>query len=203
MGGAVMTPPRMVVADTPDRGRMPYLVDDDLDFIPEVKAFLDWKAATRRAPDTLHAYCYRLWWYYRFLHQHRLDVRAAGAADLTEFLIWLCNPHREAGNVAPIHTPSSLQASTVNQILQVVAAFYRFLVRRGVVTESPVVYVDVPRGAWLTERDLLAHTRRGAEARTVPRLELQLKEPRRRPATVSEREFRTFLESIRVGRRPS
>src|SRR5438128_3481590 len=44
--------PRVVVAAVPDRGPMWYLIDQDLDFIPEVKDFLDWKTATRRAPAT-------------------------------------------------------------------------------------------------------------------------------------------------------
>ena len=55
-----MNPPKMVAADTPDRGRMWYLVDDNLDFISEVKLFLDWKAATQHAPATIKAYCSRL-----------------------------------------------------------------------------------------------------------------------------------------------
>jgi hypothetical protein len=48
--GVIMCPLRMVTAEVPDRGRLFYLVDANLDFIAEVKAFLDWKAATRRAP---------------------------------------------------------------------------------------------------------------------------------------------------------
>jgi len=31
----------MVAADVPDRGRLFYLVDDALEFVPEVKEFLD------------------------------------------------------------------------------------------------------------------------------------------------------------------
>jgi len=190
----------MVAAETSDRGRMYYLVDEALDFIPEVKHFLDWKMATRRAPATVEAYCYRLSWYYRFLAQRRLAATAVQASDLTEFVIWLCNPHRDADNVSPIHTRSPLEARTVNMILQAVSTFYHFLVRRGTLTESPVKFVEVPRGKWLTERDLLAHTRRGAA--TVQRMELKLKEPRARPKTVSDDEFATFTESIRVDDRP-
>ena len=54
----------MIAADVPDRGRMYYLVDGKDDFIPDAKEFLDWKAATNRAPGTLKAYCSRLLWYY-------------------------------------------------------------------------------------------------------------------------------------------
>ena len=89
--GEVSTIPRMVAADVPGRGRMYYLVDGGCDFIPNAKAFLDWKAATNRAPATMKAYCSRLLWYYRFLSRRNLNVLEATPADLTEFVIWLCN----------------------------------------------------------------------------------------------------------------
>jgi len=193
--------PKMVAADVPERGRIYYLVNDQYDFIPEAKAFFDWNAATNRAPATMKAYCSRLLWYYRFLWQRNLCVLDATPADLTEFVIWLCNPYRESATVSPIHQASPLTASSVNLILQVVGAFYHFLVRRGKVTESPVCYVDVPRGKWLTERDLLAHTRRGRAV--VQRMELKLKEPRRLPPTVSEQDFQTFIDSIHMGQNPN
>src|SRR5437016_3055678 len=161
----------MIAADVPDRGRMYYLIDGKYDFIPDVKEFLDWKAATNRAPATMKAYCSRLLWYYRFLAQRKLDVLEATPADLTEFVIWLCNPYRNSAAVSPIHQASPLTASSVNLILQVVGAFYDFLVRRGQISESPVRSVDIPRGKWLTERDLLAHARRGRSV--VHRMELK------------------------------
>jgi len=49
----------MVAADVPERGRIYYLVDDQYDFISEVKEFFDWNAATNRAPTTMKAYCSR------------------------------------------------------------------------------------------------------------------------------------------------
>jgi integrase/recombinase XerD len=192
---------RMIAADVPDRGRMYYLIDDNYDFISDAKEFLDWKAATNRAPATMKAYCSRLLWYYRFLAQRKLNVLDTTPADLTEFVIWLCNPYRDAATVSVIHQPSPLTAASVNLILQVTGAFYHFLVRRGKLAESPVCYVDVPRGKWLTERDLLAHTRRGRAV--VQRMELKLKEPDRLPPTVSEQDFQTFIESIHMGKNPN
>ena len=189
--------PKMVAADIPERGRIYYLIDGNYDFIPDAKEFLDWKAATNRAPATMKAYCSRLLWYYRFLWQHDLRVLEATPANLTEFVIWLCNPYRDSAAVSPIHQASPLTASSVNLILQVVGAFYRFLVRRGKISESPVCYVDVPRGKWLTERDLLAHTRRGQAV--VQRMELKLKEPSRLLPNVSEQDFQTFIDSIHMG----
>jgi integrase/recombinase XerD len=199
--GGVSEAPRMIAADVPDRGRMYYLVDDEYDFIVEAKAFLDWNAATNRAPATVKAYCSRLLWYYRFLAQRSLSVLEVTPSDLTEFVIWLCNPCRDTTTVSVIHQASSLTASSVNLILQAVGAFYHFLVRRGNLAESPVRYVDVPRGKWLTERDVLAHTRRGSAV--TQRMELKLKEPDRRPPTVSEQDFQTFIDSIHMGKNPN
>jgi integrase/recombinase XerD len=196
-----MSPPKLVEALLPDRGHMFYLVDSNLDFIPEVKDFLDWKAATKRAPATIEAYCSRLLWFYRFLDQRRLASLEATPADLTEFVIWLCNPHRNECNVAVIHTPSPLRSTSVNLILQAVGALYRFLVRRGMIKESPVRYVDVPKGKWLTERDLLAHTGKGQHS--VQRSELKLREPSRLPPTISEPDFQTFVNSIHMNEDPN
>ena len=193
--------PRMVAAEVLGRGRMYYLVDGGCDFIPDAKAFLDWKAATNRAPATMKAYCSRLLWYYRFLSRRNLNVLKATPADLTEFVIWLCNPYREVAGVSVIHQASPLTAASVNLILQAVGAFYHFLARRGQLSESPVCYVDVPRGKWLTERDLLAHTRQGRA--TFQRMELKLKEPDRLPPTVSEQDFQIFIDSIHMGKNPN
>jgi integrase/recombinase XerD len=180
---------------------MYYLVDDQYNFIAEVKEFLDWKMATKRAPATIKAYCLRLSWYYRFLGQKHLDIFQATPADLTEFVIWVCHPYRDAQTIAPISQQSPLTATSVNLILQTVGALYHFLVRRGRLTESPVIYIDVPRGKWLKEGDLLAHTRRGQA--TVQRMELKLKEPKRLPPTVSEGDFQTFVNSIHLGAKPN
>lgn len=169
--------------------------------IPEVKAFLDWKAATRRAPTTVKAYCSRLAWFYRFLHQRDLHVLTVTPADLTEFVIWLCNPHRDAGTSGVAHKPNRLQPASVNLILQAVGGLYHFLVRRGYLPESPVVYVEVPKSTWLIERDLLAHTHQGAP--TVQRMDLKLKEPGRLPPTVSEEDFQVFLKSIHIDQQPT
>jgi integrase/recombinase XerD len=195
------TLPKMVAAEIPGQDLMFYLIDENLDFIPEVKAFLDWKTATRRAPMTIKAYCSRLHWYYCFLSQKGRSATEATPADLTEFVIWLCNPYRHTNAVSPIHQASPLTATSVNLILQSVAALYQFLVRRGHLHESPVLYVDVPRGKWLKERDLLAHTRRGAAM--VQRMELKLKEPDCMPMTVAEQDFQTFVNSIGMHEDPN
>jgi hypothetical protein len=51
---------RMIAADVQDLGRMYYLIDGNYDFIPDAKEFLDWKAATNRAPATMKGYRYEV-----------------------------------------------------------------------------------------------------------------------------------------------
>lgn len=196
------TPPRIVVADTTDRGRMHYLVDQDLNFVPEVKAYLDYKAATKSAPLTLRAICFRLRWLYHFMAVRDLTVGLVEPQHLTDFALWLSNPYRDVGDESVIGAPRPLQDTTINQILRAAGPFFQFLVRRKILAQSPVVYVDVPRGHWQRERDLLAHTRRGPDAQTVRRMETLVKERRMRPKVVPERDFQTFLDSIRIGDRP-
>src|SRR5258706_7146953 len=195
----MVNPPKMVEALAPDRGRMWYLVDANLDFIPEVKLFLDWKATTRHAPATIKAYCSRLLWFYRFLAQHQLQVAEVTATYLTEFVIWLQHPLRTYPQQEPSRDAQPLSASSINLIVQEVAALYRFMERRGLIAESPVVYVDVPTGKWAVEHDLLAHTRRRFQTQ---RLEMRVKEPTRRPATISQQEFQIFVNSISAARSP-
>lgn len=189
----------MVTADTPDRGHMWYLVDANLDFVREVKLFLDWKAATRHAPATIKAYCSRLLWFYRFLAQQQLQIEEVTATHLTEFVIWLQHPGRAYPQKDSFSGAQPLSASSINLIVQEVADLYRFLVRRGLITQSPVVYVAASRGKWAIEGDLLAHTRRRFQTQ---RLEMRVKEPTCRPSTISEQEFQTFVNAISDARSP-
>jgi integrase len=167
--------------------------------ISEVKSFLDWKAATKRAPATIKAYCSRLLWFYRFLAKLQLQVEEVTATHLTEFVIWLQHPGRAYPQQAPLAGEQPLAASSMNLIVQQVADLYRFLVRRGHITQSPVAYVAASRGKWAIEADLLAHTRRSLRTQ---RLELRMQEPTRRPLTISEQEFQTFVNTISAARSP-
>jgi integrase/recombinase XerD len=200
--------PRIVKADLPGMGETHYLVDANYDFIPEVKRFLDYKRAVGRAPTTIEAYCARLRYLYQFLTQRGLSVLAAegrkqaDSSDLVAFVMWLCNPYREAGNVEVIHRESPLQASTVNMILQAVANLYQYLVRQHEIAESPVRYVDIHRSQMLKDIDLLTHTRRGKDATTARRMDLKLKTPKRLPKVVGEADFAAFVGGIHMGGRP-
>jgi len=186
--------PRLVTAVVPGQENRFYLIDQNLDFIPEVKELIDQKASTRRAPGTIRGICIQLRWYYQFLNQHKLLVLDVKPSDLSDFARWLSNPYRFGEN-----QPKQLQRSTINQILYAVANLYKFLVRRGRLTESPVVYEEVSIN-WktLADGDRLASTRRGK--RVVQRMELKLKESKPRPKTVSLDDFGQFLDRIQIGK---
>lgn len=194
-----MDVPKIVEALTPDRGHMWYLVDTNLDFVPEVKLFLDWKAATKHAPATIKAYCSRLLWLYRFLARLQIQIGEVTATHLTEFVIWLQHPGRVYPQKDPLAELQPLSPGSINLIVQAVADLYRFLVRRGFIAQSPVVYVAVSRGKWAVEGDLLAHTRHRFQTQ---RMELRMKEPTRRPSTISEQDFQTFVSAISNARSP-
>jgi len=188
--------PKLVVAVIPGQENRFYLVDQNLDFIPEVKELIDQKANTRRAPGTIRGICDRLRWYYQFLNQRQLRALDAKPSDLSDFVLWLSNPYRYGDNQSKF-----LKKSTINQILSAVASLYKFLVRRGQLTESPVLYEEVIRhGA--NDEDLLAHTRRRG-GRTVQRMELALKEAKQNSKTVSSSDFEQFVNQIQVGKSPS
>jgi Phage integrase, N-terminal SAM-like domain len=116
------------------------------------------KAATRHAPATIKAYCSRLLWFYRFLAQHQLQVAEVTAAHLTEFVIWLQHPRRAYPQKELSPDAQPLSASSINLIVQQVAALYRFLERRGFIAQSPVLH----------ERPHLFHA-----GLTLPQLSLQ------------------------------
>jgi integrase/recombinase XerD len=61
--------------------------------------------------------------------------------------------------------------------------------------------MDVPRGKWLTERDLLAHTSHGSPR--VQRAELKLKEPETIPQAIAEQDFKRFVDSIHLENEPN
>ncbi len=124
--------------------------------VREVKLFLDWKAATRHAPTTVKEYCFRLLWFYHFLAKLHLQIEEVTAAHLTEFVIWF----QHLGCPYPQKVPSTyaqpLATRTINLIVQEIAGLYRFLVRRSLIAQSPVVYIAASWGTWAIERDLLA-----------------------------------------------
>lgn len=190
--------PKIVTAVLSGQEDRFYLVDQDLEFIPEVKFLVDQKVRNRRSPNTTKALCSRLRWYYQFLAQQEIGVLDVTAPDLSDFVLWLSNPYRSGGA-----QPKLLEPSTINLILSAVSDLYKSLVRRRLITNSPVAYESVPcRGKTVVDKDLLAHTR-AHQGRTVQRMELKLKEPKSNPKTVLPADFEKFMGSIHVTINPA
>lgn len=190
--------PKLITAVIPGQEKRFYLVNQQLDFIPEVKEWVDQKVNARQAPGTIKNFCYRVRWFYQFLNQKKLGVLEVTASDLSDFVLWLSTPHRDGG-----FQPKPLQVSTINQILHAVASLYKFLVRRGRLTQSPVSYETITRyrSAGI-DGDLLAHTRQQG-TQTVQRMELKLKEPKSIPKTVESDDLVKFIHQIHAGDRPN
>ena len=184
----------IIAADIPGQLNRFYLIDQNFDFIPEVKALIDSRINSRRftSPNSTKSLCNQLRWYYRFLNQKNLAVLEVQPRDLADFSLWLRHPYRRGQT-----QPNALSIKTVNQVQSAVASLYKFLVRRGELTESPVVYEDIPRwrGASV-DHSLLGHLSQG---KTVgQRMEISIKPPKTLPKTVNSRDFQAFLESIGV-----
>ncbi|MED0970794.1 hypothetical protein [Bacillus paramycoides] len=82
-----------------DNGKMYYLMDENLDFIPLVKEYLDMiqaRAEREVSPNTIRTYCYHLWYFIVYLKIKGLDVLDLdGKSDiLTNFKLWIKNPYR-------------------------------------------------------------------------------------------------------------
>ncbi len=190
--------PRLVKAVISNQEDRFYLVDQSLDFIPEVRQLVDQKVRTGCAPGTVRGFCIKLRWYYRFLYQKQLGVLEVKSSDLGDFVLWLSDSYRSGCNQF-----EPLQRSTINQILHAVASLYKSLVRHGHLTVSPVIYEEVPRNwAASADQDLLAHTRRRGR-QTVQRLAFKLKAIKSQPKTVSPDDFERFIQRIHIGTSPN
>ena len=126
---------RIVEAQT-ELGQMYYLMDDELNFIPYVKEYLNMiqaRAEREVAPNTIRTYCYLLWYFIVFLTMKGWDVLDLdGQPDrLIQFKLWLNNPYRFYENVTLLndsdtfeYEADTLKAKTMNAILSQVSSLY-------------------------------------------------------------------------------
>lgn len=191
--------PQIVTATIPNQAKRFYLVEQHGSFIPEVKALIDQKVGSRRvsSPGSLLVLCNHLRWYYRFLQQRKISLLEATPSHFAEFTLWLSDPYR-----LRTAKPEPLGLGTIKQIQYAIASFYKFLVRRGYLAESPVVYEEVSRYYETSvDNDLLGHLSQ-SHRRTTQRMEMGLKVPQSKPKTVSPDDFETFVKRIHVGQNP-
>jgi len=181
---------RAVWAATGTNRRL-YLVSERYEFIPEVKAYVDY-LSTMGKTSTAESYCRHLKHYYTFLDQQGLDWRHVTPNDLVAFIQWLRTPRHRIG-VVPLHEPSPLSEQTVNTIVAAVTSFYRYhIIMRGEQVANPVVYEQVSN-RFSRFRSFLVHAHRGRTTRRVHKLTVA----RRRPKTLTDESFERFVGAIK------
>lgn len=197
---------RIVEAIT-EQGKMYYLVDENYDFIPLIKEFLDMiqaRAVKEVSPNTIRSYCYHLWYFIVFLKINKLNILDADGKPyiLTQYKLWLKNPFRFYENVELFsfdyvlqYEEDALDISTQNQYIDRVSSLYLWLSASKRIKENPVIYRNIPVTQSMKDRDLLAHIRRG---KTMTINTLKSKEPKTIPKIVEQDIFKKFLNSVNL-----
>ena len=188
---------RIVEAQT-ELGQMYYLMDDELNFIPYVKEYLNTiqaRAEREVAPNTIRTYCYLLWYFIVFLTIRGWKVLDLdGQPDrLIEFKLWLNNPYRFYENITPLnesdtfeYEADTLKAKTMNAILSRVSSLYLWLKASHRIKENPVIYRNVMITSSMRDKDMLAHTRR---SQTTKVNTLKSKVPKVIPKTINDKDL--------------
>lgn len=197
---------RIVKAQT-DLGEMYYLVDDNYDFIPMIKEYLNMiqaRAEREVSPNTVKTYCYLLWYFVVFLKIRGLEILDLdGKPDiLAQFKLWLKNPYRFYENIEVLnydiefdYVEDSLKVTTINAIISRVSSLYLWLKASNRIKENPVVYRSVMVTQSMRDKDMLAHTRHN---RTIQVNTLKSKVPKVIPKTVKQKDFKKFLDSVNL-----
>ncbi|MGG1430591.1 tyrosine-type recombinase/integrase, partial [Bacillus paranthracis] len=184
-------------------GVMYYLMDENLDFIPLVKEYLDIiqaRAEREVSPNTIRTYCYHLWYFVVFLKIKGLQILDIdGKPDiLTKFKLWLKNPYRFYENVDMLdydYEDDDIKVTTVNAIIDRVSSLFLWLKASGRIKDNPVVYRNVMITNAMRDKDMLAHTRRN---KTVQKNTLKSKVPQIIPKTIEQKDFKKYLEAVNL-----
>ncbi|MGE1103239.1 tyrosine-type recombinase/integrase [Peribacillus simplex] len=190
-----------------DNGVMYYLMDENLNFIPFVKDYLNViqaRAIQQVAPKTVQTYCYQLWYFIVFLKIKRLDILGLDGRPqiLADFKLWLMNPYRFYENVESLdfvdqeeYEDNNIKTTTINAIIDRVSSLFLWLKASGKIKDNPVVYRNVMRTSAMKDKDMLAHTR---NSRTVMKNILKSKVPQEIPKTINQKDFKKFLEAVNL-----
>ncbi|MGG3450374.1 tyrosine-type recombinase/integrase [Domibacillus aminovorans] len=190
-----------------DNGEMYYLMDENLDFIPLVKEYLNMiqaRAEREAAPNTIRTYCYNLWYFIVYLKMKKLNILDLDGKPeaLTQFKLWLKNPYRFYENVELLsyegeyeYEEDELKVSTTNAIMDRVSSLFLWLKASGRIKDNPVVYRNVMATAAMRDRDMLSHTKRN---RTLQKNTLKSKVPSIIPKTIEKKDFTKYLEAVHL-----
>lgn len=169
------------------------LVNTQGDPVQAVLSFLRFKDNSGMARNTLRAYCYHLKLYFEFLDQQNLDYREAGIDEMAEFLRWLQNPFG-TNKVTPM-TPvtSSRTAGTCNTIISTVLNFYDYLMRHE--DYSIQLSERLKRSISGSRRGFKGFLYHIDKKKEYPAKMLKVKEPKRRPQTITKDQVNQVVDS--------
>ncbi|WP_055669062.1 tyrosine-type recombinase/integrase [Desnuesiella massiliensis] len=186
-------------------GSMYYLVDENYEFIPVIKEYLDMiqsKATREVSPNTIRTYCYLLWYFQVFLYMNDLTViDLEGRPEvLVKFKQWLKNPYRFYENIETLDNTayypegSNLGVRTINAIINMVSSLYLWLKATNRIKENPVIYRKVAVASSIMDKNPLIHTKGG---KSIQVNTLKSKVPVTISKIIGEKEFKLLLQSVK------
>lgn len=158
-----------------------------------VNKYLKYKDSYGSARNTLKTYCYHLKLYFEYLEQSKLNFLDVNIDSMANFLHWLKNP---SGSINSLHlkpVESKRSAKSINIIVSVVLDFYDYLLRNsayeGKITEQLKREMSGSRRGY---KGFLYHI---SKDKTYLAKTLKLKEPKKKPKTLSKEQVESLLEN--------
>ena len=160
-----------------------------------VNKYLKYKDSYGSARNTLKTYCYHLKLYFEYLEQSRLDFLDVNIDSMANFLHWLKNPSGSISNLHLKPVESKRSAKSINIIVSVVLDFYDYLLRNsiyeGKITEQLKREMSGSRRGY---KGFLYHI---SKDKTYLAKTLKLKEPKKKPKTLSKEQVEALLDNCK------
>lgn len=166
---------------------------EGLPIIPVVK-YLKHLDITGKSINTLKTYCYALKQYFVFLQETEKDYDNIRLEDLVEFVGWLRSPYRSirVTSITPVKAVKT--EKTVNLTVTVVTNFYDYLYRNEELKKDMIekLMKQVFTGGNRRYKSFLHHVNKD---RPSIRNILKIKEPRKKPETLSKNQVQEVLRA--------
>lgn len=184
-----------------------YLIDENYNFIPLIKEYMDMLCARAEyilSPNTIRSYCNNFRYFIIFMKIHDLEFQDFDGQPclLTNFKMWLKNPFRFYENIEMLnfnldfeYSPDNLKTTTINAIIDRVSSLFTWLKASGRISENPIIYRRVAISNNVSNTRLLAHAMRN---RSLEINTLKSKVTKSLPKIVDEEEFKLFLNSFNL-----